>query len=63
MNRTRESAPLVDILNGNVLRIVEHDGYVHFEITAKHSGDTVVISSCKVNRDTAMPVLRRLVLT
>lgn len=63
MNRTRESAALVDPLNGNTLRMVEHDGYVYFEITAKHAGDTVVISSCRVNRDTAMPVLRRFVLT
>jgi hypothetical protein len=62
VSRVRESAPLVDALNGNTLRIVEHDGWVYFEITAKHAGDIVVVSTCRVNRDTAMPVLRRLVL-
>lgn len=53
---------LHDVLNGNVLRVVDHEGYVYFEVTAKHAGDVVVISSVRVNRDTAMPVLRRLVL-
>jgi hypothetical protein len=59
----REMAKLVDALNGNELKVVEHDGYVYFEITAKHSGDVVVTSSLRVSRDTAMPALRRFVLT
>jgi hypothetical protein len=60
----REMATLVDVLNGNRFRMVDaDDGYIYIETTAKHSGDVVVMTSVRVNRDTAMPALRAFVRT
>jgi hypothetical protein len=52
---------LVDPVNGNELRIIEHGGHVYFEALAKH-GDTRVATMIRINRDIAMPSLRKLVL-
>lgn len=57
-----EELKFVDATNGNVVRVVEHEGFVYFETTAKHAGSVVVLTSVRVNRDQAWPALRRMVL-
>lgn len=58
-----KSERMADALTGNELEIHEHEGYVYFQVTAKHGGTTVVSSSLRINRDEAMLKIRRFVLT